>query len=235
MGRMPKQRVGPPKRKRVRRPDKPSFQRSPDPYRKPPLSGLNPLGVLRTLPGMQVHEVRRVWLNAARKLGSADTPDEWRVAASKVMDAVESQWQQRGVRTRLSDDYFRWPSTEVIDGDGQLASVPRPEGMLSFLEYHVGRTNGQPPGVRKVILERIFSKPLPRVFDDEYMAEWSTPSSPRRLRKRAECLAAFARNAKTRNPGLLNDAIQDWESDLEWLHDRYYVGHFHFAWPTTVL
>ena len=29
------------------------------------------------------------------------------------------------------------------------------------------------------------------------------------------------------------DAITDWEDDLRYLYDTYYVGHFNFAWPSS--
>ena len=49
----------------------------------------------------------------------------------------------------------------------------------------------------------------------------------------AESIAAFARNAKRRRQINLNDAIGEWEADLEFLYEEYYVGHFHFAWPAS--
>jgi hypothetical protein len=101
------------------------------------------------------------------------------------------------------------------------------------MEYRVGRTNGLEPAVRKLLLAGIFVGPLPPVFPPNYMAQWSVPKSARRLQKMAETLAAFVRNAKRRHDDRLDDAISEWEHDLQFLYERYYLGHFHFSWPTT--
>jgi hypothetical protein len=69
----------------------------------------------------------------------------------------------------------------------------------------------------------------------EHMREWGKPSSATRLKKIAENIASFVRNAKRRNDGRLDDAIKDWESDFNFLYRKYYVGEFHFAYPTTII
>jgi hypothetical protein len=105
--------------------------------------------------------------------------------------------------------------------------------MLSYLEYRVGRTHGLSTSVRQELLSRVFSGALPPVFDRAYMDEWGPPSSAQRLRKLAETLAAFCRNAKRRDTDAMRDAIRDWEGDVNFLYEEYYVGYFHFEWPTT--
>jgi hypothetical protein len=49
----------------------------------------------------------------------------------------------------------------------------------------------------------------------------------------ANTLAALTRNAKRRG-GLCDAvAIDDWESDLAFLRERYYDDVFHFGWPAS--
>jgi hypothetical protein len=69
------------------------------------------------------------------------------------------------------------------------------------------------------------------------MDEWGADRSARRLRKMAECIASFTKNAKRREDESYDDAIREWESDLQYLYDRYYIGKFHFdfVWPSNSL
>jgi hypothetical protein len=80
---------------------------------------------------------------------------------------------------------------------------------------------------------QIFVSHLPPVFPADYLQGWGQPGSALRLQKMAESIAAFARNAKRNESVDLADAITDWEDDLQYLYETYYVGHFHFAWPTS--
>src|SRR5205814_877233 len=92
---------------------------------------------------------------------------------------------------------FLWPTTailpslEALDGDQFWYT----EGILSFMGYHVGQY-GVIASHRQDILDYVFHEQLPRVNNGEYMRSWGTPKSSSRLRKMAESLAAFARNAK---------------------------------------
>jgi hypothetical protein len=104
--------------------------------------------------------------------------------------------------------------------------------MLSYLDYRVGR-NGEVGSMRHGILGRVFEGPLPPVFPPDYMSSWGAPKSAARLRKLAESIAAFTRNAKRRRDFKMDDAIADWESDLSFLYEHYYLGRFSFAWPLT--
>jgi hypothetical protein len=106
--------------------------------------------------------------------------------------------------------------------------------MLSFLGYHVGETQPTPRNKRQRILEYVFECHLPPLIDCAYHSEWGNPSAPQRLRKLANSLASFTRNAKRKDEDMFARAIDDWEEDLAFLHDRYYVRAFHFAWPDTV-
>lgn len=153
---------------------------------------------------------------------------------SSLLRAIVAHWQVR--RPVIADtEIFPWPSTEAPGGDGSLTGTfCRSAGMLSFVGYRVGATAGKPNGERRLILSGVFSFPLLPVFDAPYMSEWGAPASSKRLRKIAETIAALARNAKRRRGQNLEAAISHWESDLDFLHESYYVGRFGFEWPEII-
>jgi hypothetical protein len=98
--------------------------------------------------------------------------------------------------------------------------------------YHVGH-HGAPTGERRKILATVFATPKNRLPHMPHWEAWGEASSSRRLQKIANCLASFCRNLNANEPRHGRQAIQDWESDLEWLYDTYYRhGAFHFAWPS---
>lgn len=186
--------------------------------------------VAASIPDMEPDQLIRLWRNANRILSDATRFAEHRIA-SVVVEAVESAWDALEL---AEEQLFAWPSTEVgfRSGASQVSGF-RSEGMLSYLEYRVGKEAGLPAAVRQSILARVFEGKLPRVFEPTYMNEWGIPSSATRLRKMAESLAAFARNFKRQDEDRYDEAIRQWEQDLEFLHDRYYVGKFGFGWPST--
>lgn len=186
--------------------------------------------LLQTIPTLPPERLIVLWSNAVKVLATPSKAAEHE-RATKVIEAVETAWD---ALDKTKDEEFAWPTTEARASSG-TSTVPelRSEGMLSYLEYRVGKTAGLPAVVRHSILARVFEGKLPRVFDAEYMRGWGSPGSAQRLRKMAESLAAFARNAKRSDEDRLDEAIRQWEQDLEFLHDRYYVGRFGFGWPTT--
>lgn len=129
---------------------------------------------------------------------------------------------------------FKWPTTEAPLGSGEMEAPDSPEtGVLKEMGYTVGK-NGKRDGERHRILQNAFKiERLPRVGGADHMATWGASSSETRLRKMAEALAAFARNAKRRRDASMMEAIEDWESDLTWLKNMYYGGRFSFQWPDT--
>ena len=104
--------------------------------------------------------------------------------------------------------------------------------MLSLLGYHVGEIQPTPRDIRLRILEYAFECYLPPFGDVAYYSEWGKPSTPQRLRKLANTLAALIRNAKRRDQMSWAAAINDWEHDLWFLYQNYYVDLFHFGWPS---
>jgi hypothetical protein len=136
------------------------------------------------------------------------------------------------LRRRMQQGFFEWPVTDApasrfgFQGDVFFYE----EGLLSYVGYSVG-ANGPPIKTRRLILDCVFHKELPRVQSAEHMLEWGEPRTAARLKKMADCLASFTRNAKRNTSHDLSSAIADWELDLEYLYSDYYVGKFQFAWP----
>ncbi|WP_343827311.1 hypothetical protein [Sphingopyxis soli] len=184
--------------------------------------------MIALLPKSSMYELRQQWLNVLRlrKAGAS-------AGLSKFQAALIGEWDRR-LRQALSDPgRFRWPTTEANRGDGKLNGAEwHSEGVLGFLGYRVGITQGEHDQTRRRILDVTFSSPLPPINGAAYMREWSDPGSAARLRKVAETLAAFVRNAKRKRGGSMDSAIADWERDLDYLFHTYYVGKFAFAWPS---
>ena len=168
--------------------------------------------------------------NVFRKLASPNDP--LRDQASKVRDEISLHW----CRLAEQDEWFAWPSTAVSPGStvGKLSGFDwRSQGMLSLLGYHVGETQPLHPSIRESILEYTFEHHLPPVGDRAYFNEWGEPRNSRRLRKLANTLASLTRNAKRRDSWRLSRAIREWEQDLTFLYERYYLPLFRFGWPAT--
>lgn len=56
-----------------------------------------------------------------------------------------------------------------------------------------------------------------------------------RLKKLANCIATFARNAKRRRNASMELAIAEWEEDLAYLKNKYYRPADGYSWPDTFL
>jgi hypothetical protein len=135
----------------------------------------------------------------------------------------------------LKGRWFSWPTTIVEIGDRVAQIKPDwPEkGVLKILGYKVGNS-GLPVLERYKILRRAFTGELPAGLSESYLIQWGSPSSSKRLKKMAESIAAFCRNAKRKNYHDVEKTISDWENDLEWLKDTFYKPmRFSFLWPET--
>jgi hypothetical protein len=189
--------------------------------------------VLKNLPTMKFRNVIVLWQNANRILSDPSKADQ-HAQAEMVIHAIDEEWERRRASPLPDDDYFDWPTTDAKPGRGDLNSDDwEREGLLKVIGYKVG-IGGETQSFRKQILAAIFRGAVPPVFPSHYVAEWSSPGSPHRLRKMARTIAAFTRNAKRRRDTQMSEAIRDWERDLDFLHDEYYVGEFGFEWPPTV-
>jgi hypothetical protein len=135
---------------------------------------------------------------------------------------------------QLQGSQFMWPTTTATRGSKNLSSdvFKREEGLLRQCGYKVG-ISGLPESQRRQILDSIFLHSLSFTDDTAYLSEWGEPNTDRRLKKLAESIASFTRNAKRRNKDSFSKAIQDWEADLAYLKRTYYDGRFYFQWPRT--
>lgn len=156
------------------------------------------------------------------------------VEARRRMAEVEREWERLQTLDPNTPDCFPWPSTDapVGDDDGHAAAGAWQEiGMLAYLGYHVGLSSTLSAAQRLRLLGHVFVMRLPPLNGIAYMRQWGAPDTGTRLRKIAEGLASFARNAKRRRNPNLAEAIRQWEDDLEGLRRAHYVGRFDFPWP----
>lgn len=183
------------------------------------------------LPRMSTNETLILWGNA---VGIAVDPAQKtkHLAAKEIGKSINDEWQRRRSIVHTGD-YFAWPSTDAPGGDGSLSTRGwLDDGLLSQMGYRVGNTRGEEQPRRRKILAEVFASSLPPVLPPVFLAEWGSAESAARLRKMAESIASFCRNAK-RQRICKTTAIDEWERDLEYLYREYYVGKFHFDWPST--
>jgi hypothetical protein len=155
---------------------------------------------------------------------------ELRDKAIRLRQEISSKWEHLAAK----GEWFPWPTTIALPAAQRIKVFNwRQQGMLSFLGYHVGATQPTPLSLRQCILEYVFECHLPPLEDRSYYLEWSMPRTAGRLKKLADTLAALTRNAKRRDEVTYAKAVEDWECDLVFLRERYYVDFFHFAWPAT--
>lgn len=145
-------------------------------------------------------------------------------AGHEGLEFVSSGWSgwvtTYVAENRYSDGFQR------VDTAGWVKESP-----LHVLGYRVGKS-GEPTTTRHRVLRQAFSQELPIVGPALYMAEWDQPETPGRLKKMAESLASHCRNQRMKQKPA-EKAIEDWESDLEWLREEFYHGRFRFHWPAT--
>lgn len=150
----------------------------------------------------------------------------------ELVRTVEGEWHRRSRLPHAADEYFDWPTTDAKRGNGGLGGVYSvTEGVLGYLGYAVGEKSTFTRTQRQAILGQVFQMHLPPIESPTYMQEWATPGSAARLKKMADSIASFARQAKRRRNADMREAIASWEADLRMLHDEYYVGKFGFGWP----
>jgi hypothetical protein len=137
------------------------------------------------------------------------------------------------------NSYIDWPNTDISITYTNLNSQDTVDwlkkGILDEMGYKVG-IKGVDDTNRRNILLKIYTCELPKYlynkFPESYLNEWGPPSSGNRLLKMANTIAALARNFKRKNDPSLRYAINDWETDLNWLKDTFYNGRYIFNWPS---
>lgn len=188
--------------------------------------------ITKRLPTMSALEIYQLALNCEAIISDKGKPLSLRKQARAVKKSIELEWGNRPNASDSERRYFKWPSTEVQRSEKRLSKIDAPkEGVLSALGYSVGKSSNLSVQARRQILDAVFLKPLPKQLTVENLNEWVSPNSSGRLQKLAETIAALVRNTKHKNNDAYNIAIHDWEHDLNYLHQKYYVGYFSFAWP----
>jgi hypothetical protein len=161
--------------------------------------------------------------------------DDMRRAISDVLDAVRAFAIEAGSELMVligKEDFFRWPSTFAPGGSGNLRNIDwDKEGLLSAFGYHVGFSSPLSVLGRRAILDRVYRTPLGPDIPSHIRGEWGAPSTSHRLRKLANTIASFTRNAKRNYFGSYGVAIQEWEEDLYYLYLQHYIGRYAFPWP----
>lgn len=154
------------------------------------------------------------------------------VDARRRVDLIEAEWDRRHALKPGDPDFFPWPSTDINPSSISGNAIERREiGMLSYLGYHVGLGSQLIGSQRTRLLGQIFTMRLPPLNDLDYMRDWGSPRTGPSLRKIAENIASFVKNAKGRNLPSLETAISHWEDDLRYLRRKFYDGRFDFQWP----
>lgn len=219
------------KRKKAKaKPKKPDSAKQPAKPEPPKLViRVDPL--IEALPQRTMQQLQGQWLNCLRLLEDPNKGKQQ--AARKFRDAILAEWERR-CKLALSDpDYFDWPSTQAGPGDrSQRFDTWNQEGLLKYMGYEVGKTKGLADHSRREILDAVFSAVLPPVNSPDYVKKWGLPGTAPRLERLANELARFARNGKRNRTADYSAAVADWEADLKHLRRKYYVGKFHFGWPS---
>lgn len=182
------------------------------------------------------------WIAVLRKRADADWSDPTRLNLLYVELTYRRRRAPLLLRERIEKHlasmgkgkYFDWPTTEAPGGTSRLSDgvFQVQEGLLSFVGYRVGR-NCASAQKRQALLEAVYEREVPPVSSREYMLQWGKPKTAKRLKKLANALAAFTRQAKRNNPETLASAIADWEVDLAYLKRKFYAGVYSFTWPET--
>lgn len=146
-------------------------------------------------------------------------------ALERVREILEERWPEPGEGI---------PAVSPGAG-GNLFDAAVKEGPLGRSGYQVGKT-GETVTRRQQVLEEVFTASrgeLPGTYPLGYLDEWGKPESGARLEKMAKSIATFCRNHKKRSDASVQ-AINDWETDLEWLKKNlYHPLNFGFDWPST--
>ncbi len=146
--------------------------------------------------------------------------------------AIRDHWDEQRRLCQNNPDYFTWPSTAAWLGDGGfLASGLDEDGALSLFGYRVSREADLSDEERRSKLDVVFQAVIPPFTHWFKVLEWGEPKSAVRLKKMANCLAAFARNGSRQTGERMSVPVEKWKEDLAYLRLKYYERLFGFDWP----
>jgi hypothetical protein len=131
----------------------------------------------------------------------------------------------------IINSYFDWPFyDEVLSDEGpniEITSVEK--SPLKLMGYTVGK-NGEEKNYRRQILKEAYLGKIPWTESDEYMKAWGRAQTRRRLWRISHHLAMLIKKARRKDN--MNEAINHWEQDLNWLYRKFYLANgMDFKWP----
>lgn len=131
---------------------------------------------------------------------------------------------------------WKWPTTEAFPAENQKSwdGDFKPVSALGLFGYTVGKTNGWREDLRQEFLMDFIELELPQIVEENDGDKYGDPLTSKRLEAVANLLASHIRNAKRRDSHSMRFAISDWEDDLAFLKEQYYVrAGLRFSWPNT--
>ena len=124
-----------------------------------------------------------------------------------------------------------WANRSQSEQDRFIADL-RQFGMLKAFGYTVG-AKAPSDATRRTRLRRVLVEELPTRLGRSYIEECGPPNSLARLKKMADSIATFTRNAKRRRSTSMEESIRHWEMDLVWMKQEWYRPGMGFEWPGT--
>ena len=190
------------------------------------MSGNNWSALSRAAVKSSMPELTDMYLKSVKAIANTSLDDK--KGALALRNSVFAEWRKR----KQSGEFFKWRSVRTPSGIAKIDSIRSPdEGMLSAFGYHVGKVQGLPTEIRKLILDDIFLSELPPINGREYMQSWGYPRTSPRLRKLDRTLAMLGTNEKGRGLAL---APEQRQVDLDYLEEKYYVPmKYRFSWTKT--
>lgn len=183
------------------------------------MSADNWAGLSRAIAKSSMPELTEMYLKSVTEIANASSSDQ--KSATTLRAAVLSEWKKR----RRNGEFFKWRDVRTPLGQVKISAIQSPEeGMLSAFGYHVGKVQGLPDEVRKLILNDILVSELPLVNGPDYMRQWDEPRSAARLQKLNRTLASLGTNERGR--GFIT-APEQRQMDLDYLKAKYYTPMKH--------
>ena len=122
-----------------------------------------------------------------------------------------------------------WPITEPPKSSGgDFTGEFRDFSLLKYCGYTVGKIRGMSEDERIKFLDYFFTHQLPGPH--ELKVDYGEPGSEVRLKKIANVISSNCRNFKANDNLKYAYAINDYETDLKYLKNKYFIRGS-FPWP----
>ena len=169
-----------------------------------------------------------------RSLGKYEVPRKEKFLYGALSEELKLHFEQENEQEKV----WSWPYEELPESleitvssytDIQMHSI----SALKVFGYTVGVTAGWSERKRHKFLADFMEIELPQQVISLYGNHYGQPNSAERLRSVANLLAHNIISRQRRNEPSLQQAIDDWTSDLEFLHSEYYseIMEDEFNWP----